>query len=81
MWPPEPLAIAGAVVTLGGNGKADVQRRFIRPEDAPADAVEAGPQANGATPVKGKGIHSAVLLESLTAHRSASAHRRFDATA
>ena len=38
VWPPETLAIAGAVVTLGGNGKADVQRGFIRPEDAPAEA-------------------------------------------
>src|SRR5262249_30157274 len=68
VWPPETLAIAGAVVTLGGNGNADVQRGFIRPEDAPAGAV---PQLNGATAKTEKGIHSAALLESLTAHRSA----------
>ena len=33
VWPPETLAIAGAVVTLGGNGKAVVERGFIRQED------------------------------------------------
>src|SRR5215471_10517359 len=71
VWPRETLAIAGAVVTLGGNGKADVQRGFIRPEDAPAEEVGAGTQANGATANTEKGIHSAALLESLTAHRSA----------
>ena len=71
VWPPETLAIAGAVVTLGGNGKAVVERGFIRPEDAPAEEVGAGPQANGATAKTEKSIHSASLLESLTAHRSA----------
>ena len=69
MWPPETLAIAGAVVALGGNGKADVQRGFIRAEDAPAKAV--GTEANGATAKTEKGMHSAALLESLTEHRSA----------
>ena len=59
------------MVTLGGNGKAVVERGFIRPEDAPAEDVGGGPQANCATAKAEKGIHSAALLESLTAHRSA----------
>jgi ParB family chromosome partitioning protein len=59
------------VVTLGGNGKAAVQRGFIRPVDAPAESVEGVPQANGAVAKNQKGIHSAALLETLTAHRSA----------
>lgn len=37
------------MVALGGNGKAVIERSFIRPEDAPAEAVGAVPQANGAT--------------------------------
>jgi ParB family chromosome partitioning protein len=71
VWPTETLAIAGAVVTLGGNGKAAVQHGFIRPQDAPAEPVEGVPQSNGADAKTQKGIHSAPLLESLTAHRSA----------
>jgi ParB family chromosome partitioning protein len=75
-WTTETLAIAGAVVTLGSNGKPDIRAGYIKPEDAPkttgktysdAETKEAGDTsaANG-TPVL-----SASLIESLTAHRSA----------
>jgi ParB family chromosome partitioning protein len=72
VWTPEQLAIAGAVVTIGHDGKPAIERGLVRPEDMPKAAKPAKPATEGAAgevpaPV---GI-SASLAESLTAHRSA----------
>jgi ParB family chromosome partitioning protein len=67
-WPPETLAIAGAVVTLGYGGEASIYAGYVKPEDAPEGEVAE------ATPKRRKGSDvpfSAGLIESLTAHRSA----------
>lgn len=73
VWSSETLAIAGAVVSLGHDGEADIHRGFVKPEDMPeetpreddgADSVSSG-EANGVPAL------SAPLVESLTAHRSA----------
>ncbi len=73
-WPPETLAIAGAVVTLGSGGDAEIRYGFIKPEDAPeasdddkADTAEDGIDDGDA----GRPPLSASLIEQLTAHRSA----------
>ncbi len=70
-WPAETLAIAGAVVTLGSNGKADIRYGYIKPEDAPKKAArtKSVTQANGTATEKS--TLPASLIESLTAHRSA----------
>jgi ParB family chromosome partitioning protein len=73
VWTPEKLAIAGAVVTIGHDGKADITRGLVRPEDMPKPekkgktkaAAESGEGAEQAPAL------SAALVESLTAHKSA----------
>jgi len=72
VWPPETLDIAGAVVTLGSDGKADIRYGYIKPEDAPkkAKATNAA-QADGTAKETARSPLPASLVESLTAHRSA----------
>ncbi len=74
VWTPEQLAIAGAVVTIGHNGKLDIERGLVRPEDMPKKAKKAKGKPNGAA-ADGEEEHfptlSAALVESLTAHKSA----------
>ncbi len=76
LWPPETLAFAGAVVTIGHDAKASVERGLVRPEDVPKksakakssnpdDAGTAGSEADPSSSL------SAALTESLTAHKSA----------
>jgi ParB family chromosome partitioning protein len=73
VWPPETLAIAGVVVTLGRDGKADLHYGLVRPEDAPRKSS----RRELSEPDKashGEGAPSSLpasLIESLTAHRSA----------
>lgn len=78
-FPPEVLAMAGAVVFLDHNGELGVRRGFIAPEDAAAEANadtgnDAGADADyvagdAAATAAGGLPHS--LVESLTAHRTA----------
>jgi ParB family transcriptional regulator, chromosome partitioning protein len=73
VWPPETLAIAGAVVTLGSHGEPDIRYGYIKPEDAPetssddTDDLEHGTDASATE----RPALSALLVESLTSHRSA----------
>jgi ParB family chromosome partitioning protein len=66
-WPAEALAIAGAVVSLGFHGEADIHYGYVKPEDAPKKASRSMNRADGT----GKYPLPASLVESLTAHRSA----------
>ncbi len=73
IWSPETLAIAGAIVSLGSDGEADIHRGFVKPEDMPDEAAvvdDDGAAASGDEP-SGVPALSAALIESLTAHRSA----------
>ena len=71
VWPPETLAIAGAVVTLGSDGKAETHAGLIKPEDAP-DETDADAEGDTVpTDRKGKSPLPASLVENLTAQRSA----------
>ncbi len=72
-WTPEQLGMAGAVVSIGRDGKACIERGFVRPEDMPKTpkakpATGSGEQENAAAQAPGL---SAALLESLTAQKSA----------
>jgi ParB family chromosome partitioning protein len=70
VWPSETLALAGAVVTLGHDGEADVHYGFVRPEDA--SSIPAHPAESAAKTSKtGRPPLPASLVESLTAQRSA----------
>jgi ParB family transcriptional regulator, chromosome partitioning protein len=77
VWPPETLAIAGAVIAIGHDGKPDVRRGFVRPEDQPRKAARAPARThtdadgNVTEIVTDTASLSAPLTESLTAHRSA----------
>ena len=62
-WPPETLAVAGAVVTLAYDGSPDVLAGLVRRDDEPERTN------NVETPHKPAGI-SAALVESLTAEKS-----------
>ena len=70
-WSPETLAISGAVVTIGRDGKADVQYGLVKPEDAPKKAAKAKTGAADEAVHNGDGVLSAALTESLTGHRTA----------
>jgi len=73
-WMPEQLAMAGAVATIGQDGKLRIERGYVRPEDMPKKSkAKATATANGeqeGAAAEGPGI-SAALLESLTAQKSA----------
>jgi ParB family chromosome partitioning protein len=69
---PEQLTVAGAVVSIGSSGKAEIDRGLVRAEDMPKKTgkAKAPNAADGAGDDATPGI-SAALIESLTAHRSA----------
>jgi ParB family chromosome partitioning protein len=76
VWTPEQLAMAGAVVTIGDDGKAHIERGLARPEDVPTKKAKAksgnssGPDEAAADDEQSPAL-SAALVESLTAHKSA----------
>lgn len=68
------LAIAGAVVTIGEGGKAQVVRGLVRPEDMPKQTGKSkakAPTGNGTDEDVGRGEFTASLIEELTAQKSA----------
>ena len=71
-WTPEQLAIGGAVVTIGYNGKADIERGYVLPADQSARSAKAKTDADGTVTeaAESSGL-SAALVENLTRHRSA----------
>lgn len=72
-WPSETLAIAGAVVAIGHDGKPSIDRGLIRPEDAPkknAKPKSASPDKTASEEEQSPAF-SAALVESLTAQKSA----------
>ena len=74
VWTPETLAIGGAVVTIGYDGKTTIERGLVRPEDAPkrtAKAKSSTPDDTGQAGEDHSPAFSAALIESLTAHKSA----------
>lgn len=75
-WQPDTLAIAGAVVTIGHDGKAEIHYGYVKPEDAPKKKPKTttvtNPEDGTVTTVEEQGFTmSAALTESLTAHRTA----------
>ena len=73
VWTPESMAIAGAIVTLGPDGKAIVHCGYIRPEDTPPKprSSKSVTLPDGTIKAPAPETHSSSLIESLTAHRSA----------
>jgi ParB family chromosome partitioning protein len=72
VWTPEQLAIAGAVVTIGHDGKTEILRGLVRPEDMPKRKPEK--RETAAADESGKPqppALSASLAEDLTAQKSA----------
>ena len=78
VWPPETLAIAGAVVRIGYDGKASIDRGYVLPADRPQKAA----QTRTVTTTNDDGTVteaeiedsftlSASLIESLTLQRTA----------
>ena len=79
VWPPETLAIAGAVVRIDYNGKLDIDRGFVLPADRPkkAPATKTVEHINDDGSVETVEVAEtsslpASLIESLTLHRTAS---------
>jgi ParB family transcriptional regulator, chromosome partitioning protein len=72
---PEQLAVAGAVVFIGHDGKVKVERGLIKREDmrkaksSPSEGAGEGMEAGDE--VKQKPVHSERLTRMLTAHRTA----------
>jgi ParB family chromosome partitioning protein len=66
--------MAGAVLTIGHDGKAQIERGLVRPEDMPTKSDEPAKASGTGETGTGKeklSAFSAALVESLTAHRSA----------
>jgi ParB family chromosome partitioning protein len=75
-WQPDTLAIAGAVVSIGHDGKAEIHYGYVKPEDAPKkkpkEKTVTDPEDGTVTTVgEAAFTMSAALTESLTAHRTA----------
>src|SRR6202035_1352420 len=72
---PEQLATAGAILTIGHDGKPEIVRGFVKPEDMPKKEKAAKPAGNDADGIEAEDDQSpglsAALIESLTAHKSA----------
>lgn len=66
---PEQQALAGAVVTIGHDGKVRIERDLLRPEDANRFA-QAEKAQRRATAKGGHRVHSAALVRRLTAQRT-----------
>jgi ParB family chromosome partitioning protein len=82
VWTPAQVAMAGAVLTIGHDGKAQIERGLVRPEEWAARNGSSGPSekakpakpgstGEGETPEPQAPGLSAALIESLTAQRSA----------
>jgi len=73
VWDPDQIAIAGAVVTIGHDGKAEIKRGLVKPEDMPKKNGKSrkAAAAEDADAEAGNAAMSAALIESLTAHKSA----------
>jgi len=65
----EQQALAGAVVTIGHDGKVQIERDLLRPEDASRFAQAVRGQRR-ATTTGGPRVHSAALVRRLTAQRT-----------
>ena len=73
-WPAETLAIAGAVVSIGYDGKLQIERGYVRRGDLPKEirTETIHPDGTvGTVPVDPVFTLPASLVETLTAHRSA----------
>jgi ParB family chromosome partitioning protein len=76
VWTPAQLAMAGAVLSIGHDGKPEILRGCVKPGDMPKKekpataAAENGAEGEKAEDDQSPGL-SAALIESLTAHRSA----------
>ena len=78
VWPIETLAIAGAVVRIGYNGKLDIDRGFVLPADRPKKVAvtKTVEHVNDDGSVETVGVAEtstlpASLIESLTLHKTA----------
>ncbi len=73
VYTPEVLAFAGAVVSIGSDGKADIHRGLVRPGDMPKKSAK--PESSGDAETAGETEPAfslpASLTETLTTHRSA----------
>jgi ParB family transcriptional regulator, chromosome partitioning protein len=66
---PEQQALAGAIVSIGRDGKVDIQRDLLKPEDASRFA-QAEKARRRAAADRGARVHSAVLVRRLTSQRT-----------
>ena len=75
VWTSDQLAMAGAVVFIDDQGKAKVERGFVRPEDMPktgkAKTAKTSNTADAQAEVDQPAGLSSSLVESLTARKSA----------
>lgn len=69
IWPSEKLAIAGAIVTVNGDGRIEIKRGLIRPADAKAHRKAEKPER--ASDADGQKPLPATLIAELSAQRTA----------
>lgn len=80
-WKPDEMALAGAIITIDRDGKVEIERGMVKPEDKTrlkalekakeADDPEAVQAALDAPPAPTEKGMSASLIEELTRHRTA----------
>jgi ParB family chromosome partitioning protein len=70
-WTDKDKEICGAIVTIGGNGQAEIKRGLLKPEDQKAAKKEAATSQTKAKQKKDDTGLSSTLTEYLTAHQTA----------
>ena len=74
----DDLARAGAIVSVEHNGAAKIHRGYVHPEEAPSLERSGSAKQNDAHAPAARGpIHSATLVEDLTAQRTAAIRLEF----
>lgn len=67
---PQQLALAGALVSIGADGKVRIERNVLKPEDASRLAREENGRGRAAAAQDRPRVHSAALVRRLTAQRT-----------
>lgn len=67
---PQQLALAGALLSIGADGKVRIERDVLKPEDASRFAREEKGRDSAAAAQNGPRVHSAALVRRLTAQRT-----------
>ncbi|WP_321959230.1 ParB/Srx family N-terminal domain-containing protein [Burkholderia cenocepacia] len=71
VWTDEQKATAGALVWIDGNGRIEIRRGVVKPQESAGTGAGMQSTEPVGKPAKARPVHSETLCERLTAHRTA----------